>query len=165
MCSKKDGQLLYLVAGKWIDSFVIVVVAPAELRIRSEVWVALGKSLLACSWPSVVGGLARRGRSGDQFGVLGIVFHNKSKEFRAKENKEQQNRQMDNWQVVRCGHHGWRRREAYTLIAHHSGGSGRYCKIENESDRWEESGFGCSACKQVKSRGRGSVRQPKILRS
>jgi len=77
--------------------------------------------------------------------VFGRLFHNKGKEFRAAENKEQQDRQMDNWKVVRRGHDGGRKRKAYTLIAHHSGGSGRFCMMENESDRCEGSGFSVQA--------------------
>jgi hypothetical protein len=120
--------LPYLVAGKWIDSFVIVVVAPAELRIRFEVLrLRLNQLLLGSSWPGIVGGLARRWKGGDQLGVLGGAFHNKCKEFRAAENKEQQDRQMNDWEIVQCGHHSRRMRKAYTLIAHHSGGSGRFC--------------------------------------
>lgn len=68
---------------------MIVVVAPAELRIRFEIALRLSQWMLGCGRPSVVGGLARRVRSGDQFRALGRVFHNKCKEFRAAENKEQ----------------------------------------------------------------------------
>jgi len=88
MSSGKEGQLLYLVAGKWIYSFVIIVVTPAELSIRFEVPLGFSQLLLACGWPGAVVGLARQGKSGDQLGVLGRVFHNKSKELRAEENKE-----------------------------------------------------------------------------
>ena len=77
--------------------------------------------------------------------MFGRLFHNKGKEFRAAENKEQQDRQMDNLKVVRCSHHGGMKRKAYTLIAHHSGGNGRFCMMENESDRWESSGFSVQA--------------------